>query len=213
MFTGIIERTGTIVETLSAKQGRRIRVRLSELADTVRAGDSIAIDGVCLTATELDGKVVSFDVVGETLRNTTLGRLATDDEVNLERSVQAGSTMDGHFVQGHVDGVGVVAEMQDRADDRTITIAVSSEIEPLMVHKGSVAVDGVSLTIAGVQPGRFTVALIPTTLQRTTIGRRRVGDEVNIETDILARTVLHMLQRDRTRNGITVERLAADGYA
>jgi riboflavin synthase len=215
MFTGIVERTGLVVEVREAAQGKRLRIKLFELAETAVEGDSVAIDGVCLTVSRLDAEVAVFDVIPETLRRSTFNRLKAGDQVNLERSMRIGSRIDGHFVQGHVDAVGEIAEVRRAGRERTMTIKVPPDIEPLLVPKGSVAVDGISLTIASSMGDRFTVALIPTTLNRTVIDSRRVGDSVNVETDLLVRTIRHLLQAElssQSSSGLKYDHLASTGF-
>ena len=173
MFTGIIEQTGRV-----ERPGRRLRVRTG--FDDLAYGESVAVGGVCLTVAKLSGDAAEFDLVNETLRRTTLGRLRRGDRVNLERSLRAGDRLSGHVVQGHVDGTGRVA----RAGR---LLKVETPLAAQMAPKGSVAVDGVSLTIVDAFPDAFTVALIPTTLKITTLGRTRRGHQVNVELDVLGK--------------------------
>ena len=213
MFTGIVERTGVVVSAEKGPRGIRLRLRVFELAAGLREGDSVCVSGVCLTATTISDDQATFDVVGETQRLSTMGLLRQGDEVNLERSLAVGGRLDGHFVQGHVDAVGRIVGIRDTPEDRRIAVSVSDNVAPLIVPKGSVAVDGVSLTVASAGDGNFDVALIPTTLERTTIVRRSVGDEVNVETDILVRSVHHLLGFAREPDGLTFDHLQRHGYA
>ena len=213
MFTGIVERTGVVVSAEKGPRGVCLRLRVFELAAGLREGDSVCVSGVCLTATTISADEATFDVVGETQRLSTMGRLRPGDEVNLERSLAMGARLDGHFVQGHVDAVGRISGIRDRPEDRRITVSVRNDVRPLIVPKGSVAVEGVSLTVASAGDGGFEVALIPTTLERTTIGRRRVGDAVNVETDILVRSVHHLLRLTREPNELSLDHLEHHGYA
>lgn len=190
MFAGIIERTGVVVRLADHGDGARLDLELGAWLDELRIGASVAVNGACLTLADAREGVGSFDLVAETLRRTALGRLRAGDAVNLERSLRAGERIDGHFVQGHVDGVGAVIENGASRGEWSLVVGVPQALEPFLVPKGSVAIDGVSLTIAGVETGRLRVALIPTTLERTTLGARRVGDAVNLETDILARVIV-----------------------
>jgi riboflavin synthase len=163
--------------------------------DRCQLGDSVAINGCCLTVIAIKGDVWSFQAGTETLSKTNLGRLQAGDAVNLERSLPVTARLGGHFVQGHVDGVGTVDDIARDADWVTMTFRVPEPLAALMVPKGSVAVDGVSLTLVTVERDRFSIALIPHTLEVTTLGRRQVGDTVNIETDILGKYVQKFLQQ------------------
>ncbi len=157
-------------------------------------GSSIAIDGVCLTVTKIAGHTACFDVVAETLRRSTLGELRPGSRVNLQKSLRVGDRVDGHFVQGHVDAIGTVSRVESTQAESKWWIRIEADAMPCIVPKGSIAIDGISLTIANVQRDEFSVALIPTTLSRTTIGTKQVGARVNLETDIVARTVVHQLK-------------------
>ena len=161
----------------------------------MKVGDSVAVNGVCLTAVAVDESGVEVEVVAETLRRSNLGRLAVADRVNLELPLSATGRLDGHVVQGHVDGVGEVTAVQGGNEETLMTIAPPPDLMGYIAEKGSVAVDGVSLTVAGVQPGEFTVALIPHTLQITNLGLRKPGDLVNLEMDILAKYVERLMQK------------------
>ncbi|MFG0256908.1 MAG: riboflavin synthase [Phycisphaerales bacterium JB043] len=200
MFTGIIHTRGTLLESCSTESGRRLVIRPSGGSLAPRRGDSICVNGVCLTLVETpsDG-LLAFDVVVETLEKTTLGGLKPGDEVNLEPSLSAGQALDGHVVQGHVDATSRVLELSPGADDYRIRIAIPSECQDWIVPKGSVTIDGVSLTVATLSDEFFEVALIPTTLELTTLSQRRVGDGVNIECDILAKTIAHLFHKYRQR--------------
>lgn len=194
MFSGIIERTGIVKEIALHPGGVRLIVDLGESATGVKAGDSIAIDGVCLTVVNLNGSHAAFDVITETLSKTTLGKFVVGSPVNLERSLMAGARIDGHFVQGHVDDVGVVAEKVATDAEYKLWIEVPEALHVFVVPRGSIAVNGVSLTIAEVNDSRFAVALTPTTLELTNLGRLVEGDAVNLETDVVARQIVHYLQ-------------------
>jgi riboflavin synthase len=197
MFSGIIQTTGRVVGIRPTPAGRRIEIDPGAWGRHPGVGDSICVAGCCLTVAAAAGAdgVLAFDAIPETLAKTTLGRLATGDRVNLEPAVTAATSMDGHTVQGHVEGVGQVVGVVREGEYR-VRIAAPAGLMPCIVPKGSVGVDGVSLTVAEVSPGEgwFEVALIPTTLDRTTLGGLRVGSGVNLETDVLARTVVHVLR-------------------
>lgn len=186
MFTGIIEATALV----RAQGGGRLTLERPGLFDDVKLGSSIAVSGVCLTVAEMDPKTLTFDVMPETVRNTTIGDWTIGDWVNLERALPAHGRFEGHVVQGHVEGIGEVIGMEQRGGDVRLAVRVPAEMKRFIVPKGSVCLDGVSLTVADIGSGSCTVALIPTTLASTTLGRKRMGDRVNIETDILVRTLL-----------------------
>ena len=199
MFTGLVEALGEIVEIAPDPPG----VKLTILAPAVmtgdpdrkacRIGDSVAINGCCLTVVAIDGDRWSFQAGTETLSRTNLGAQSVGDVVNLERPLQTGAELGGHFVQGHIDGIATVDAIEKDGDWVTMWFKLAPEWMRLLVPKGSVAVDGISLTVVDVEAERFSVALIPHTLQVTTLGVRNVGDSVNIETDILAKHVVRLL--------------------
>lgn len=202
MFTGLVEGLGAIQAVLTESSGLRIVVAPSAdmLGSTERdrccLGDSIAINGCCLTVVQMENDCWAFQAGTETLSKTNLGNLKSGDPVNLERSLPVSGRIGGHFVQGHVDAVGHVADIQRDTDWVTMWFDVPEHITALMVGKGSVAVDGISLTVVAVESGRFCVALIPHTLSKTTLGTRRIGDPVNLETDILGKYVQKFLRSD-----------------
>ncbi len=182
MFTGLVREVGTVVSF----EGGRLRV---ESAIEAAVGDSIAIDGVCLTVVEGDGRTLGFDAVPETLARTTLGRLAAGGRVNLEPALRAGEPLGGHYVQGHVDGVGTIRSVEPEGEGRRAWVDAPEAILRYCVEKGSITVDGVSLTVAAVDGAGFEVALVPHTLEVTTLGPAAAGDEVNLEVDVLAKYV------------------------
>lgn len=213
MFTGIIRHLGSVTARLPSAAGVRLTVDVGPLVDSLPHGASVAVNGVCLTVTGRDRRQVTFDVIGETLRRTTLGDIKIGDPVNLELSLRVGDAIDGHFVQGHVDGTARLLRRDTAGGECIIWFEPQASIQPCLVPKGSVAIDGVSLTISGVESDRFSVALIPTTLQWTTLGRLRVRELVNVETDILARTVVHHMRRAQADGPRFVETLKAHGFA
>jgi riboflavin synthase alpha subunit len=190
MFTGLVEARGE-VEALSREGiGRRLTLRVPrEWARDVSPGDSVAVNGACLTAVVVEPGRLGFDLAEETLRVTTLGELGPDDRVNLERPLRLGVPLGGHLVLGHVDGVGCVAGVEPEGAGRRLTVAVPAPLRPLLIPRGSVAVDGVSLTIAALAESAFTVALIPHTLAVTTLGGREVASRVNLEMDVIGKYV------------------------
>src|ERR671922_218579 len=188
MFTGLVAGTGAIESLERDGNGVRLRVR-TELAGELAPGDSIAVNGVCLTAVHPDDQGFSADVMEETLRRSSLGPLAEGDEVNLELPLRAGDRLGGHMVQGHVDGTGSVDAVSEDGFARVVRIGAPPGLLRYVVEKGSIAVDGVSLTVAAVDGDGFEVSLIPETLERTTLGGAQLGARVNLEVDILAKYV------------------------
>lgn len=194
MFTGIVQTIGAVAAVRDAARARRITVRAGSTVRGARVGESIAVNGVCLTITGLGRGTFQADVGPETLRRTTVGRLRPGDRVNLERPLTLSQPLGGHLVQGHVDAVGRVVARRGEGDAVWMEIAAPPPVMRYVVEKGSVAVDGVSLTVAGHRRGAFTVNLIPHTLAVTTLGFRQPGDEVNLEADILAKYVERLVR-------------------
>jgi riboflavin synthase len=193
MFTGLIEALGTIAELRPEGPGLRLVIDATHVAEDAVIGDSIAVNGCCLTVVARSGNLLSFEAGSETLSRTNLGRLTIGSRVNLERSLRAGDRLGGHFVTGHIDALGSLAERRDEGPWSFLSFRVPSELTRQMASKGSVAVDGVSLTLVEVTDDTFSVALIPHTLAVTTLGGLAVGDGVNIETDLLAKYVQRQL--------------------
>jgi len=195
MFTGIIEGVGRLDRIESKGERVDLCVDVGHLSKGVRIGDSVALNGCCLTVTAADGGVLTFQAVPETLRLTSLGDRAAGDRINIERAMRADARLDGHIVQGHVDGTGRVLALEKSDEDVRMQIACGPDLVDLLVPKGSVAVDGVSLTVVDPGPEGFAVALIPHTLAETTLSERREGDAVNLEADVLGKYVRHYLGR------------------
>ncbi len=193
MFTGLVEALGEVTAIESRPPGVRLSVRCEEIAQDASLGDSISVNGCCLTVVEFTNDEVRFDAGEETLSRTNLGRLENGSQVNLERSLQLGDRLGGHLVTGHIDAVGQLDERQDDEDWSKFWFRVPRELTRQMASKGSVGVDGISLTLVDVEDERFSVALIPHTLQVTTLGKLQAGGEVNIETDLLAKYVERQL--------------------
>ena len=189
MFTGLVAALGTVREADRGDDGTRLTVEAGALAAELAEGDSVAVNGVCLTATAIAGGAFSADVMAETLDRSSLGPLRAGDRVNLELALRAADRLGGHMVQGHVDGVGTVAGVAEDGFARLVTVAADPALLRYVVEKGSIAVDGVSLTVAGVDDAEFSVSLIPETLERTTLGAAEPGDPVNLEVDVLAKYV------------------------
>lgn len=199
MFTGIIEELGEVEALTPMGDAARLRIRGPRVCSEIQHGDSVAVNGVCLTAVEADPQGFSADIMAETLSRTGLGQLTVGAQVNLERPVSVAGRLGGHIVQGHVDGVGEVVSRTPSEHWEVVAVSVPTELGRYLVAKGSVTIDGVSLTVVEVEDLAdqtvFTVSLIPTTLAETTLGRRAVGELVNIEVDVLAKYVERLMGR------------------
>ena len=198
MFTGIVEEVGTVVVREDQADSAVLRIRARTVLEGVALGDSIAVNGVCLTVTGVDGDVWSTDVMAETLRRSSLGKAEAGATVNLERAVTPHTRLGGHLMQGHVDGVGTLVSRDPSEHWEVMRIALPPALARYVVEKGSIAVDGVSLTVSAVSPADlpepwFEVSLIPTTLRETTLGARTPGDPVNLEVDVIAKYVERLL--------------------
>ncbi len=193
MFTGIVEQIGSVLDVAYRGEGRRLVLSGRGLVE-LGVGASISVNGVCLTAVEVEGDSVTVDVIPETLNRTNLSEVEVGGSVNLERPMRADSRFDGHIVQGHVDGVGVVTAISHDDEGTLMTIEAPAALMPFIVEKGSITVDGVSLTVAAMTEGSFSIALIPHTLEVTTLGLRKPGDTVNLESDVIARYVERLLE-------------------
>ena len=194
MFTGLIADLGTVVAVDATADGARLRVE-TELAGELRDGDSVAVNGVCLTAVDPDAESFGADVMHETLRRSSLAGAEAGTRVNLELPLRADERLGGHVVQGHVDGLGSIAGVREDGFARIVAIAADSDLLRYVVEKGSIAVDGISLTVASVTDDRFSVALIPETLERTNLGAAAPGQPVNLEVDVLAKYVEKLVSR------------------
>lgn len=193
MFTGLIADVGEVAELQRDEQGATVRI-LTRLADDLREGDSIAVNGVCLTATQIDGEGFAAQAMLQTLQRSSLGDLNPGAPVNLELPLRPDGRLGGHIVQGHVDGTGVVSEIREEGFSRVLTIEVDRRLSRYLVEKGSVAIDGVSLTVSALGEEDFSVSLIPETLERTNLGIAVVGRRVNLEVDILAKHVERLME-------------------
>jgi riboflavin synthase len=189
VFTGIIRERGRVTAVERSEAAIRLRLAAPQTAAQVEIGDSVAVNGVCLTAVAVEDGTLAFDAVPETLRRSSLGRLETGAEVNVEPALRVGEALGGHYVQGHVDGVGTVRSVTAEGDDVVVSVDAAPELLRYLVEKGSVTVEGVSLTVAGVDGEGFSVALIPHTLAETTLDALAAGDPVNLEVDVLAKYV------------------------
>jgi riboflavin synthase len=191
MFTGIVEEVGTVVEAVD----HRLVVRATTL-DGVAVGDSIAVNGACLTVVELTDATFAVDLSDETLARTALGSLAVGSPVDLERALLPTSRMGGHFVQGHIDGVGTVVELSGPVEARVMSIDAPAEVERYLIEKGFITVDGISLTVTSVVGATFSIAVIPYTWEHTVLGSKRLGDAVNLEVDVLAKYVAKFVSHE-----------------
>ncbi|MET4560048.1 riboflavin synthase [Lysinibacillus parviboronicapiens] len=212
MFTGIIEDVGVIKTLQNNKQSMKITVISPKIVDDVRLGDSIAVNGVCLTVTQFNEQELTMDVMPETVKATNLVQLTVGDAVNLERAMPADGRFGGHFVSGHVDGVGKILCKRPMANAVYIDIALSQELSSYCIPKGSITIDGTSLTLFHVEQNSVTVSLIPHTYKETILGMKNVGASVNIETDLVGKYIIHQLQRGQATSAITREYLAKHGF-
>ena len=195
MFTGIVRELGSVVEAEEVGGGRALVVRAPETAARTHVGDSVAVNGCCLTATAVDGDAMSFHAVPETIARTTLGALVRDDAVNVEPALRAGEELGGHYVQGHVDGVGRIQSVEAEGEGLRVFVEAPEDVLRYCVEKGSITVDGVSLTVAELAEGAFAVALVPHTLEATTLSDLHPGQPVNLEADVLAKYVERLISR------------------
>jgi riboflavin synthase len=195
MFTGIVESVGIVEGIEPGDDLTRLLVGAESITDGVKPGDSVSVNGGCLTATSIRDGRISFEVVRETMERTSLGDLKVGARVNLERAMRAGDRLDGHIVQGHVDGVGTIRQLIREGNDVRLQIDCDPDLADCVVEKGSIAVDGVSLTVAAQSPSGFEVALIPHTLEITTLGDRQPHDRVNLEADVLGKYVKRYVER------------------
>lgn len=213
MFTGIIELLGEVKQVKRHANSATITVDIAQMSEGVNAGDSIAINGACLTITHIKGSEASFDVSAETLSKTTIGELRISDRVNIENSLRIGDKLGGHFVTGHVDGIGVIKKKEIQTGQCTMWFSANKDLVSMMIKKGSIAVDGISLTIVELKEGLFSVVLIPYTLNATSLGFKKVGQRVNIETDMIGKWVKKILKpNEEPATGITEEMLKEKGF-
>jgi riboflavin synthase len=204
MFTGIVQELGEVTGVETSADGARLRIR-AELVEQLGGGDSVSVDGACLTATSIAGGEFEADVMHQTLELTTLGELEPGSRVNLELPLRATDRLGGHVVQGHVDGTGTVSEVSDDGFAQRLRVELPDELLPYVVEHGSIAIQGVSLTVAALSGDAVEVSLIPETLARTTLGAARPGDRLNIECDVLARYVRRQLETDSRLSPLSEE--------
>ena len=213
MFTGIIEKVCTVKDIRRNASSMEISIDLAGLVEDVKIGDSVAINGTCLTAIKIQGNVVSFELSSETIAKSSLADIKPSRKVNAERAMKLSDRLGGHIVQGHIDGIATIKSISDKGNFKDITFSANKELLSQMVTKGSVAIDGVSLTIAEMDSTSFKVAVIPQTLRETILGSAKVGDKVNIETDIIGKMVKkHVENLMPSKNGFTEDKLKELGY-
>lgn len=212
MFTGIIEDIGTVKTLQSDQQSMKITVLSAKMVEDVKLGDSIAVNGVCLTVTNFTDRELTMDVMPETVKATNLQQLAVGDSVNLERAMPANGRFGGHFVSGHVDGVGKIVRKRPLANAVYIDIELSEELINYCIPKGSITIDGTSLTLFHVEQKSVTVSLIPHTYKETILGMKKIGSPVNIETDLVGKYILHQLKRRNEVTTITRDFLKQNGF-
>jgi len=212
MFTGLIEHVGSIVRVQRLAEARQLRIDLGSLAEGLEAGDSLAVDGACLTTAGVDGSQAVFDVTATTLDTSTLGSFGTGRRVNLERPITLQDRLGGHLVSGHLDGVATLGRWSADGKGKIAYFRTEKGITDLMIRKGSLAVNGVSLTIAELQDCSFSIAMIPETLARTNLGELRPGQQVNIETDLIGKYIARFVGASPART-LNLEKLKEHGFA
>ena len=212
MFTGIIEEVGTIGSIRRGGKSIALEVQANRVLDGTRVGDSIAVDGVCLTVTALHEQSFTADVMPETVKRTTLNHLKHGSKINLERALRLSDRLGGHLVSGHIDGIGRIVERRREENAEWFRIDAGQEVLRYVVGKGSVAIDGISLTVVKADSRSFTISIIPLTQEVTTILQKRSGEQVNIECDIIGKYVEKLVKGERPGSGVTLEILARNGF-
>lgn len=213
MFTGIIEELGTVGQMDRRPDSIKLTIQARKVLEGTQLGDSIAVNGVCLTVTSMTDSSFTADVMHETMRRSSLSDIKSGSKVNLERAMQVGGRLGGHIVSGHIDGVGHIARIAADGIARVITISIPKDMEPFIVEKGSIAIDGISLTVVSVGNSQFSVSIIPHTMSNTTLIDKHPGAVVNLETDVIGKYV-HSFTTAHTgkRSGITMETLLENGF-
>jgi riboflavin synthase len=213
MFTGIIEGKGKILRIKPRGAGKRLNIECPFHLTDVQLGDSISINGACLTVAEKEGQTIIFDLSGETLEKTVLGELKEGDSVNLERALRLADRLGGHIVTGHIDGIGVIAEKRRERDFTNLTIKIPKSVSKYVVQKGSIAIDGISLTVNECRAEEIRITLIPYTLEKTTLMEKKVGDRVNMEADLLGKYVEKLLSQGSGKSeGLDLSFLKEHGF-
>ncbi|MGE7624690.1 riboflavin synthase [Viridibacillus sp. NPDC096237] len=212
MFTGIIEAKGKIKVLTKGMDSMKVTIEAGDIMSDMQLGDSVAVNGVCLTVSHFTQREFTLDVMPETVKATTIHSLKVGHLVNLERAMAANGRFGGHFVSGHVDGIGTIVRKTKQANAVYIDISISRELSQFCIPRGSVAIDGTSLTIFDKQPEKLTVSLIPHTYQETIFALKEIGQQVNIETDILGKYIIHQLKNNEGTSAITMNFLQQNGY-
>ena len=214
MFTGIVEEVGTVRSVVSGQISGELAVRASKVLSGTRVGDSIAVNGVCLTVTDMTDSTFSADVMHETMRRSSFSTIKSGSKVNLERAMQVGGRLGGHIVSGHIDGVGHVARIATDGIARVITISIPKDMKPFIVEKGSITIDGISLTVVSVGNSQFSVSIIPHTMANTTLMDKHPGAIVNLETDVIGKYVHSFIvgHPSQASSGLTMEKLLENGF-
>ncbi|MBR6386176.1 MAG: riboflavin synthase [Ruminococcus sp.] len=212
MFTGIVEEMGMVSEITRNGNNSYIRIQAEKVLSDVHIGDSIAVNGVCLTVTRHDGNIFQADVMNETLNRSSLGSLKRGSKVNLERAMSAEGRFGGHIVSGHIDGTGTITNIKNDGIAVWYTVSAKPEIMRYTVEKGSIAIDGISLTVARVSENSFSVSIIPHTAEKTVLSLKKIGDIVNLENDIIAKYVEKLVNIPQKKKGVTLELLAEKGF-
>jgi len=212
MFTGIVEEVGTVRDVRRGGTSARLCVSAPVVSEGTRIGDSVSVSGVCLTVVAVDGPALTFDAVPETLRRSTLHAVSPGDPVNLERALPVSGRLGGHIVQGHVDGAGTLVSVTTVDNARVMRVALAAELLRYVATKGSIALDGISLTVAELDDAGFTVWIIPHTWEHTALRTKRAGAKLNVEVDLLARYVERLLAGESRGSGVDLDRLAQAGF-
>ena len=214
MFTGIVEELGTVKQVVSGSAWGQIEIAGREVLEGTKLGDSIAVNGVCLTVTNLRSGSFTADVMAGTMRRSNLGSLKKGDQVNLERAMAADGRFGGHMVSGHIDGTGVISQMKQEGNAVWVTVDTSEELMRLIVEKGSIAIDGISLTVAKEMPGAFQVSIIPHTGEETTLLKKKTGAVVNLENDMIGKYVEKLMRKEPEGGGssLTLDFLKQHGF-
>lgn len=216
MFTGLIEEVGKVESVIKSTKSAKITIKACKILEGIKLGDSISTNGVCLTITSFSGNSFIVDVMPETMRNSNLSKLSPGEQVNLERALRASDRLGGHMVSGHIDGIGTIKNYEQEDNAVWITVAAAAEILKYVVHKGSIAIDGVSLTIACVDETEFKVSIIPHTKEKTTLLDKKVGDQLNLECDVIGKYIekfLGVREQTPTKKSIDLNFLSENGFA
>lgn len=212
MFTGMVETVGKVVAVRTVGDGMVLSINLGELAGEVKLGDSVAVNGLCLTAVKISSETIDFDVSKESLSRSTISNVKAGDSVNIELAMKADGRFGGHIVQGHVDGIAKISKIEKHGKFQDITITAAAELLDEMIAKGSVTVSGISLTISKLNENDFTIAVIPATIEQTILKNCKVGDSVNIETDVLGKMVKKQISKMLPEKGMTIKNLMDAGF-